>query len=112
MFSKSRLVALACVLFALSAAGAPAAAQDRRAAPEAATGWRRIGPTQAKSFMVAAANPLAVEAGLEVLREGGSAADAAITVQLVVDRWSHSPPDSVTVPSRSTRTPQEAAQGL
>jgi gamma-glutamyltranspeptidase/glutathione hydrolase len=31
--------------------------------------------------MVAAANPLAVEAGLKVLRAGGSAVDAAIAVQ-------------------------------
>jgi len=31
--------------------------------------------------MVAAANPLATEAGLKVLREGGSAVDAAIAVQ-------------------------------
>ncbi len=60
-------------------------AQDRRAAPEAATGWRRIGPAYAKSYMVAAANPQAVQAGLEVLREGGSAADAAITVQLILN---------------------------
>jgi len=31
--------------------------------------------------MVAAANPLATEAGLKILREGGSAVDAAIAVQ-------------------------------
>jgi gamma-glutamyltranspeptidase / glutathione hydrolase len=34
--------------------------------------------------MVAAADPRAVEAGLEMLRAGGSAADAAIAVQLVL----------------------------
>ena len=35
--------------------------------------------------MVAAANPMATEAGLEMLRAGGSAADAAIAVQLVLN---------------------------
>jgi gamma-glutamyltranspeptidase/glutathione hydrolase len=35
--------------------------------------------------MVAAANPLAVEAGLEMLRAGGSAADAAVAAQLVLN---------------------------
>jgi gamma-glutamyltranspeptidase/glutathione hydrolase len=34
--------------------------------------------------MVAAANPMAVEAGLEVLRRGGTAVDAAIAVQMVL----------------------------
>lgn len=34
--------------------------------------------------MVAAANPLAVEAGLKVLRAGGTAADAAVAVQTVL----------------------------
>ncbi len=85
MSFKSRPFALACALLALATAGAPAAGQDRQAAPEAATGWRRVGPSTAKSYMVSAANPMAVEAGLEVLREGGSAADAAIAVQLVLN---------------------------
>jgi gamma-glutamyltranspeptidase/glutathione hydrolase len=40
--------------------------------------------TTAKTHMVAAANPMAVEAGLEILRKGGSAVDAAITVQMVL----------------------------
>jgi gamma-glutamyltranspeptidase/glutathione hydrolase len=34
--------------------------------------------------MVAAAHPLAVEAGLDVLRRGGSAADAAVAVQMML----------------------------
>jgi len=38
----------------------------------------------APQSMVAAAHPLAVEAGLEVLRRGGSAVDAAIAVQMVL----------------------------
>ncbi len=38
----------------------------------------------AKEQMVAAANPLAADAGLEMLRAGGSAVDAAIAVQLVL----------------------------
>ncbi len=38
----------------------------------------------APQSMVAAANPLAVEAGLDVLRRGGSAVDAAIAVQMVL----------------------------
>ena len=38
-----------------------------------------------KRFMVAAANPLAVEAGRTVLARGGSALDAAVTVQMVLN---------------------------
>jgi gamma-glutamyltranspeptidase/glutathione hydrolase len=38
----------------------------------------------APQSMVAAANPLAVEAGLEILRRGGSAVDAAIAVQMML----------------------------
>ena len=34
--------------------------------------------------MVAAANPLAVEAGLDVLRRGGTAIDAAVAVQMML----------------------------
>ncbi|ETX16385.1 gamma-glutamyltransferase [Roseivivax halodurans JCM 10272] len=41
-------------------------------------------PTEAQDWMVAAANPLAVEAGAEVLRQGGSAVDAMIAVQTVL----------------------------
>ncbi|MFP7672711.1 gamma-glutamyltransferase [Marivita sp. S0852] len=41
-------------------------------------------PVVADDWMVAAANPLAVEAGAEVLRNGGTAADAMVAVQAVL----------------------------
>ena len=41
-------------------------------------------PVSAPNWMVAAANPLAVEAGAKVLEAGGSAADAMIAVQAVL----------------------------
>ena len=53
-------------------------------APEGATGYSEKAGWTAKKFMVAAAQPLAVEAGYRVLRAGGSAIDAAIAVQMVL----------------------------
>nr|WP_246043948.1 gamma-glutamyltransferase [Ruegeria sediminis] len=41
-------------------------------------------PVEADTWMVAAANPLAAEAGAKVLRAGGTAADAMIAVQAVL----------------------------
>ncbi len=41
--------------------------------------------SRADTFMVAAANPLAVDAGVAALRAGGSAADALIAVQMVLN---------------------------
>ncbi|MEM9344581.1 MAG: gamma-glutamyltransferase [Pseudomonadota bacterium] len=54
------------------------------AAKEALTAKAAGTPTKAQTWMVAAANPLAVEAGARVLREGGSAADAMVAVQAVL----------------------------
>ncbi len=73
--------------FTLAAAflvlGAPALAQQ---APEAASGRAAAKPAAtAERHMVAAANPHAVEAGLKMLRQGGSAIDAAIAAQLVLN---------------------------
>ncbi len=42
-------------------------------------------PARAERMMVVAADPRAVEAGLAVLREGGSAVDAAIAAQMVLN---------------------------
>ena len=56
-------------------------------APEAATSLEAKAagsPVRADNWMVAAANPLAVQAGARVLRDGGSAADAMVAVQAVL----------------------------
>lgn len=52
--------------------------------PETASGWIEKSAVRAREFMVAAANPLAVDAGYYMLLQGGSAVDAAIAVQLVL----------------------------
>jgi gamma-glutamyltranspeptidase/glutathione hydrolase len=46
--------------------------------------WGACAAQTAQRFMVAAAHPLATEAGAEVLKRGGSAVDAAVTVQMVL----------------------------
>lgn len=74
-----------CLGLALSLfAAAPVFAQTSRAAPEAPTATQDNSAT-AKKFMVATAHPLATRAGLEVLRRGGNALDAAIAVQMVLN---------------------------
>ena len=52
--------------------------------PEAASGWTPKAGATARHFMVAAANPLATDAGYQTLKIGGSALDAAIAVQMVL----------------------------
>jgi len=68
----------------LSHAGA-AYAQEARPLPEGDTGRLEHPVAHARHDMVAAANPLAAEAGREILRGGGSAIDAAIATQLVLN---------------------------
>ena len=53
-------------------------------APEPSSGFRAKNLTSAKTYMVVAANPHASKAGCEVLKNGGSAVDAAVAVQAVL----------------------------
>lgn len=91
------LLLTCCVVFA-GAAQAQQAADS--VAPESATDGLFLGhtpavaaalqqkangrPVTAENWMIAAANPHAVEAGAAILRAGGSAADAMIAVQSVL----------------------------
>ncbi|AJY45499.1 gamma-glutamyltransferase [Martelella endophytica] len=95
----SRFLA-ASALFALIAVSATAQDAADSVAPEAGTATvfaaetpdvkaalaaKAAGePVEAGQWMVAAANPLAVKAGADVLAEGGSAADAMVAVQAVL----------------------------
>ena len=91
MFSTSplrryRLPALVLLTSALSLAACNnATVPTLPLAPESASGFRTDLRTQhAEKYMAAAANPLAAEAGREMLRRGGSAIDAAIAMQAVL----------------------------
>ena len=76
------IVAAAVLAMALSTVSAQQAADT--IAPEAETGTTAKPPVIARRQMVVSANPHATKAGLEVLRNGGSAADALVAVQTVL----------------------------
>ena len=65
-----------------STSGAVTAMSERVAAAQ--TAKDAGAPVAAQTYMVAAANPLAVQAGVDVLAEGGTAADALVAVQTVL----------------------------
>jgi gamma-glutamyltranspeptidase/glutathione hydrolase len=77
---ESILQRAACAALFFFCAGAGA----QLAAPEIESERVEREAAHAKRHMVAAADPRAVEAGLELLRAGGSAADAAVAAQLVL----------------------------
>ncbi len=66
-------------------AALPAAAQNASPQPEAGTGLTEQREATATEYIVAAANPLAAQAGADVLAAGGSAADAAVAVQMMLN---------------------------
>ena len=74
--------ALTALLGACALAPTPVAAPPLL--PEAATGYRPKAGWTTQRFMVAAANPLAANAGYQVLKAGGHAIDAAVAVQMVL----------------------------
>ncbi|MFK0205633.1 gamma-glutamyltransferase [Agrobacterium sp. NPDC090283] len=68
----------------LSTAIASAQQASDTVAPEKAAGVTTARRVEASSFMVAAANPLAAEAGRDVIAAGGNAIDAMVAVQTVL----------------------------
>ena len=57
---------------------------DQPISPEGASGYEEKPGWATRRFAVAAANPLATDAGYQMLKVGGSAVDAAIAVQMVL----------------------------
>ncbi len=80
--SVSLTLALAAVV---TACGTPQAVNTAAPAqPEGSSGYSAKPGWATTKFAVAAANPLATDAGYQILKAGGSAIDAAIAVQMVL----------------------------
>jgi gamma-glutamyltranspeptidase/glutathione hydrolase len=72
-------------LASLLVAATFASAQDGPSQREPPSVWTPKALAHARKYMVAAANPLAVDAGVKMLERGGSAIDAMIATQLVLN---------------------------
>ena len=84
MFSIARRQ-LTVIAAALALVACHTSVNEPPPAPELGSGYRTdLSPRHAERHMAAAANPLAAEAGREMLRQGGSAIDAAIAMQAVL----------------------------
>lgn len=80
-------IALTCLAAALLAACASAPSNFSYTVPlqpEGSSGYTEKPGWATTKFAVAAANPLATDAGYQILKAGGSAIDAAIAVQMVL----------------------------
>jgi len=74
----------AVLLGTLLAVGCTTSVEVPTASPEIASGYTAKPGWSTTKFAVAAANPLAAEAGYTILRSGGNAIDAAVAVQMVL----------------------------
>ena len=76
--------ALAASVLLAACSSTPPLAYNIPQQPEGASGYTDKPGWATRKFAVAAANPLATNAGYQVLKAGGSAIDAAIAVQMVL----------------------------
>jgi gamma-glutamyltranspeptidase/glutathione hydrolase len=81
---KMKFLCEAVLALMFSTAIASAQQASDTVAPERATGLATAKRVESKSFMVAAANPLAAKAGRDVIAAGGNAIDAMVAVQTVL----------------------------
>ena len=77
-------LAMCGLLAGLACTATPRVRTPMQGPPEAASGWTDKPGWSGATWMAAAANPHATDAGAEVLEAGGSAVDAAIAVQMVL----------------------------
>ncbi|MGE5331169.1 MAG: gamma-glutamyltransferase family protein [Nitrospirota bacterium] len=82
--TASRIGLLAAAAWLAGCTSTPALHYTVPAQPEGASGYTEKPGWATTQFAVAAANPLATDAGYQVLKAGGSAVDAAIAVQMVL----------------------------
>jgi gamma-glutamyltranspeptidase / glutathione hydrolase len=78
------VAALASSLLAGCATNQPQFTYTTPILPEASSGFTEKPGWATSKFAVAAANPLATDAGYQILKAGGSAVDAAVAVQMVL----------------------------
>ena len=85
-FVAAPVAASITVLTLLAACAGPSSqfSYSVPAQPEGPSGYTPKPGWATSKFAVAAANPLATDAGYQVLKAGGSAIDAAIAVQMVL----------------------------
>lgn len=87
MFTQKKLsthIAAGILGFGLSSLAVGAGQVADSIAPELSNAWLNKELIKSNHFMVAAANPIATQAGYKVLNEGGSAIDALVAVQMML----------------------------